>query len=206
MPDTYGVMTDTVGPERASSPTGEDETARFERLYRGHLPRVLAYAMRRTSAPEVAEEVAAETFVIAWRRLDEVPELALPWLYGVARRLILNQRRGERRREALVAALGEVSRGPLGLVPEPAVGSETEDPALIEALDSLQPEEREAITLVAWEGLGYRDAAAAMGLSESAFSRRLRRARKRLARRLGHGPHAQHLAEDLHTTEGAGTT
>lgn len=206
MPDRYRVMTDAAGTERASPPSREEETARFERLYRGHLPRVLAYAMRRTSAPEAAEEVAAETFVVAWRRLDEIPEPALPWLYGVARRLILNQRRGERRHEALVAALGEAAQSPLGLVPEPPVDSAEADPELIEALEALGPQEREAIMLVAWEGLGYRDAAAAMGLSESAFSRRLRRARRRLARLLGHDPHHQHSAEDLHTTEGAGTT
>jgi RNA polymerase sigma-70 factor (ECF subfamily) len=54
---------------------------RFEGLFRATYPAVRAYALRR-SAPEAAKDVVAETFLVAWRRLDEVPEDALPWLYG----------------------------------------------------------------------------------------------------------------------------
>jgi DNA-directed RNA polymerase specialized sigma24 family protein len=62
----------------------------FEATHR----QVLAYAMRRTRIEADAEDIAAETFAIAWRRMTEVPPIPLPWLYGVARRLLANQRRG----------------------------------------------------------------------------------------------------------------
>src|SRR5690349_25142851 len=56
--------------------------------------------MRRCSSPEDAADVVAETYVIAWRRMDELPhgEAGRLWLYGVARRVLANHRRGERRR------------------------------------------------------------------------------------------------------------
>lgn len=74
--------------------------ARFERLYDAHYAPVLAYALRR-SGRTVAHDVAAETFLVAWRRLDDVPVDAAPWLYGVARRVLANERRAEKRRAAL---------------------------------------------------------------------------------------------------------
>jgi len=51
--------------------------------------------------PSTADDVVAEVFVVCWRRLDEVPVDPLPWLLGVARRVLSTQRRGERRRGAL---------------------------------------------------------------------------------------------------------
>src|SRR5690349_12050848 len=65
---------------------------RFDEIYRRHAAAVLAYARRRVPR-DLAEEVVAETFVVCWRRLDRVPEDALPWLYAVARRTLANQRR-----------------------------------------------------------------------------------------------------------------
>ena len=69
-------------------------------LYEQCSPRVLAYALRRTSR-EQAEEVLAETFIVAWRRLNEIPDDPIPWLLAVARRVLANQRRATSRREAL---------------------------------------------------------------------------------------------------------
>ncbi len=68
----------------------------FEQLYRQHAGAVLAYARRRTTQ-EAADDAVAEVFLIAWRRVDDVPAEPLPWLLGVARRVLANQRRGERR-------------------------------------------------------------------------------------------------------------
>ncbi len=81
-----------------------ERKARLERLFDQHYAAVLAYGLRR--APRaVAEDVASETFVIASRRIDEVPAAALPWLYGVARRVLANERRAETRRDQLTRAL-----------------------------------------------------------------------------------------------------
>jgi DNA-directed RNA polymerase specialized sigma24 family protein len=80
----------------------EAEADRFTRIYREARPPVLAYAMRRTS-PDAAREVVAETFLIAWRRLADVPDPALPWLLVVDRNVLADQRRGGRRFDALLA-------------------------------------------------------------------------------------------------------
>jgi RNA polymerase sigma-70 factor (ECF subfamily) len=68
---------------------------RFQEFYRAHEAAVLAYARRR--APAIAEDVVAETFLVCWRRLDDVPANALPWLYAVARNVLANERRKQAR-------------------------------------------------------------------------------------------------------------
>ena len=85
----------------------EERQARFERLYDQASLQVLGYALRRADSPEDAADVVSETFMIAWRRLDEVPagDEARLWLYGVARRVLANQRRAHQRRERLNARL-----------------------------------------------------------------------------------------------------
>src|ERR1700710_246598 len=76
---------------------------RFGRLYRDQGRAILAYALRRVEDPEDAGDVVAKTFLVAWRRLDEVPADARArlWLFGVARRVIANRHRAERRRTRL---------------------------------------------------------------------------------------------------------
>ena len=80
---------------------------RFDGLFAAHFDAVRAYAWRRD--PSNADDVAAETFLVAWRRLEDVPTDALPWLIGVARNVRLNVLRAERRRTALGARLAERS-------------------------------------------------------------------------------------------------
>ena len=84
------------------------EHERFVSLYERHAALVLAYARRRIGAAE-AEDVLAETFLVAWRRRDEVPDDALPWLYAVAGNVLRNRVRSERRRAALSARLAAES-------------------------------------------------------------------------------------------------
>lgn len=73
---------------------------RFDQLWKDHAPAVVRYA-RRHVLPDEVEDVVAETFVVAWRRLEEVPPFGLPWLLGVARNVAANARRSRRRQEAL---------------------------------------------------------------------------------------------------------
>src|SRR5215469_9083439 len=85
----------------------DERRDRFAAVYQAHHAAILGYALRRTRAPEDAADVIAETFLTAWRRLEEVPPEpeARLWLYGVARRVLANHHRGERRRSALTERL-----------------------------------------------------------------------------------------------------
>jgi RNA polymerase sigma factor (sigma-70 family) len=154
----------------------DERHEQFHRLYADHADAVLRYARRRTS-PEAAEDVLAETFVVAWRRLERVPAEPRGWLLAVARRVLANQRRGDSRREALIARLSllPVRHDP----PEPAGGS-----ALAAALAALAPGDHEILALIHWDGLTAREAATVLGCTQVAARTRLHRARRRLARAL----------------------
>jgi RNA polymerase sigma-70 factor (ECF subfamily) len=154
--------------------TARDE--RFVDVYSSYYDRVYAYAARRLGA-QAAEDVAAETFTIAWRRLEHVPAEPLPWLYGVARNVVMRHRSGHARQDAAARALAAEPRAA-------ATSEGDDDPALWEAWETLGERDREALALVAWEELTVRDAARVLGCPAAVFSVRLHRARKRLERRL----------------------
>jgi RNA polymerase sigma-70 factor (ECF subfamily) len=149
---------------------GED-TARFEQLFRAHYARVLAYARRRGAFD--AEEIAAETFLVAWRRVEAVPGTELPWLLAVARRVLANQRRRSATQErAAASAAAERQRHT-----ELDAGL---DMSLRRALLQLSEIDRELLTLVAWDGLSPAEAGRVLGLSSVGARVRLHRARRRL--------------------------
>jgi RNA polymerase sigma factor (sigma-70 family) len=151
---------------------------RFRHVYADHVDRVLGYALRRVGRPEDAADVVAETFLVAWRRLGDVPEEPRTrlWLYGVARRVLANQRRGERRR----TALGERLAADLATsAPDHAPGV-AERLTYGRALDQLGERDREVVLLSAWEGLEPREIAEVLGVSAVAARSRLSRARARL--------------------------
>lgn len=147
-------------------------TERMERLFRSHYAAVVSYVRCRVSA-QTADDVVAETFLVAWRRLEDVPEESLPWLLGVARNVIATQQRGARRRTALSSRLQDEALENESVTVE-------ELGAVTVALASLPEKDREALTLIAWDGLGPSEAAAVMGTSAGAFRVRLHRAKKRL--------------------------
>jgi RNA polymerase sigma-70 factor, ECF subfamily len=144
-------------------------------LFREHYEAVLAYARRRAPS-EVADDVAAETFAVAWRKADSIPRDPLPWLLGIARRVLSTQRRSTQRRGALSQRLAETL--------EPIQPNGAIDVRLGEALSQLSERDREALLLVAWEGLAPREAATVVGLTPTGFSVRLHRARRRLRKAL----------------------
>ena len=161
---------------------------RFELLYAKHGPAVKAYVLRRAAA-STADDVLAEVFVVCWRRLDEVPVDPLPWLLGVARRVLSTQRRGERRRVELRDRLAETDAGsshPLHLTPETGDGvlAGLADAALAGALARLSDADRELLLLIAWDGLSPAEAATVLGVKPATARVRLSRARGRLARAL----------------------
>ncbi|MEO9174059.1 MAG: sigma-70 family RNA polymerase sigma factor [Gaiellales bacterium] len=145
-----------------------DERA-FERMYEQHAGAIAAYALRRVRSEQDAEEIVAETFLIAWRRASELQGDPLPWLYGVARRVVANHARQARRaaielRDDVVAPLDTSS----------------ERAALVAAVLRLPAIERDALLLTVWEGLDQRECARVLGCSRIAVALRLRRARARL--------------------------
>lgn len=155
---------------------------RLEALFAEHAAAVRAYALRRIG-PEAADDTVSEVFVVACRRLERVPPDALPWLLTCARRVIANQRRGARRRDALV----ERRHGQ----PAPPPPEWQHGGALLAALAGLRERDREVLLLVAWEGLEPARAAAALECSLPAFTVRLHRARRRLAAALDRAEQAE---------------
>jgi RNA polymerase sigma-70 factor (ECF subfamily) len=145
---------------------------RFDDIFAACYDPLLAYARRRVDSS--ADDVVAETLTIAWRRLDELPPDPLPWLFGVARRVIASDRRGEGRRLALLQRLA--SEGS----PPHQGDRQDANSALLAALATLGEADREALLLVAWDELTPQRAAAALGCSAVAFRVRLHRARRRL--------------------------
>lgn len=158
----------------------------FEALYAANHRRVLAYCARRASRAD-AWDAAAEVFAIAWRRIDEVPrdDMALPWLFAVAYRVISNQRRSQERRRRLNE---RVARLPVDAAPFPEAQliRREEEAEMMAALERLRDADREIVLLVLWEELPRRHIAAALGISRVAVDQRYSRARRRLAAQLRH--------------------
>ena len=161
-----------------------DAYERFRVLFQDAYPALQRYALYRGLTPQDADDLAAGTLEIAWRRLGDVPaDDPLPWLYAVARNVLRNPRRKERRR-AMVFRRLRAGGEPSDLVASPV----TEAAALRKALAELNGDDRELLTLVAWDGLSPAQAAVVIGCSATAVRTRLHRARNRLAARLGFDP------------------
>lgn len=148
---------------------------RFERCFRDHYAQVLAFSMRRVSGWEIAEDVVADTFAVAWRRRDRIPDPALPWLYAIASHVIANEYRSTRRRHNLDMRLAHET-GAVAPGSDPAESLDRRG-AFSAAFALLTEPEREVLRLIAWDGLDTRDAARVFGCSPGAFRVRLHRAR-----------------------------
>jgi RNA polymerase sigma factor (sigma-70 family) len=155
---------------------------RFERCFREHYARLLAFTMRRVSGQEAAEEVVADIYAVAWRRRDRIPDSPLPWLYAIATNVIADQYRSTRRRHDLDRRLAHEARAE-ATGSDPAESLALRD-AFAVAFARLTGSEQEVLRLVAWDGLGVGEAAQVLGCSEGAFRVRLHRARRKLARQL----------------------
>ncbi|UYM07337.1 RNA polymerase sigma factor [Solicola gregarius] len=173
------------------------EVARFQRLYEANFTPLLGYALRRVSSPEDAADAVGETFLVAWRRAEQVPEgdEARLWLYGVCRRVLANHNRGNTRRTRLGARL----RATLAeqTIPDPA-GDVALSVTVRAALARLRPADRELLQLSSWEHLEPREIAVVLGVSARSARTRLSRARQRLRTELdGNDPReAGHVLHD----------
>jgi RNA polymerase sigma factor (sigma-70 family) len=157
-----------------------DDHERFRGLYAMHFAAVLAYCSRRIGR-DVAPDVAADVFTVAWRKRDTMPdpEFVLPWLYAIASRTLANHRRTIRRRTGLVERLrGFASTPPPG--PEVQVVRREEDEAVMKAIGRLRLADREILLLSAWEGMSASQIANYSGISLAAAEKRLTRAKQRL--------------------------
>lgn len=158
----------------------ESREDRFEHLYSTHSGAVFAYALRRGARQADAEDLVVETFIVCWRRLEEVPDPPLPWLLAVARRVFANQMRSKRR----YAALGRRIAGSLVRHPSPSANPPLDSAGVKRALASLSDEDREVLALVVLHGLTHAEAGAVMGCTRNAFTKRYLRARRNLRAQL----------------------
>jgi RNA polymerase sigma-70 factor (ECF subfamily) len=161
---------------------GQDDRSRFEDLYRETVRRLFAYVLTRTHRDN-ASDVVSSTYLVAWRRFEDVPADALPWLIGVARRVLADQRRSEARQRAVGQRLGE-EPSPAWDLGSGVVESLALRSSIRDALARMRPEDRDIVILAAWHGFGTEQLAVSLGCSKSLASVRLHRARRRFARHM----------------------
>ena len=167
---------------------GTNEDA-FRELYESHHRRVMAYLLRRADR-EVAFDAAEDVFLVAWRRLSKIPpsDRALPWLYGVARKVLANHRRS-------AARFGRLAQRVAAQVPDPPAGPEAESlahleaEAMLRALSSLSERDQEVLRLTYWEELPHAGIAPILGCATETVHVRRYRAERRLANALARAGH-----------------
>lgn len=152
---------------------------RFRPLYEDLYPDLLRFVQRRTD-DGTAEDVVAEVFLTVWRRLEDVPgshDGARAWVFGIARNLLLNTHRSNRRRSALGVRLADAER--IRAI-NPADVNTALQIDLERAWRELSEAHQETLALTVFEGLNSTEAATVVGVSATAFRLRLSRARKAL--------------------------
>lgn len=180
--------------------------ARFARLFNETSGDLLAYALRRAKNPEDAADVLAETFLIAWRKLDSLPPSPQSplWLFGVARNVL---RRGASRDHALDALVQRLAQELRDAASGPPRAQAEGSPNLRAALNALPENQQEVILLTAWEGLSPQEIAAVTGTPVNLVRVRLHRARSRLQRELSatEGDAPTGKPANTHLDSGAGS-
>lgn len=160
--------------------TDVDRSDHFRALFDAHFKDVLGYALRRVGDIDAASDVAAEVFIVAWRKLDSMPtgSEARPWLFGVARNVVLNERRGIRRRNNLAIRVASVIDQHVKEFDDGQDQAEIE--RVLKAIEQLNEDERELLRLVAWEELTPTEAAAVLGIPAVTARTKLHKARTKL--------------------------
>ncbi len=158
---------------------------RFRRIYAAYERQVYAYCLRRIDRDE-AIDCTADTFLVAWRRIADVPDgdTALPWLYRTAHHVIGDRYRSRTRSRALVDALKANPTTDQVDEPETVVVRREADTSVLDALRRLRPTDQEVLRLAVWEELSHREIGELLGCSAHAVDQRVHRAAKRLGREL----------------------
>jgi RNA polymerase sigma factor (sigma-70 family) len=181
-----------VTPPIPDRGTRDDET--FRSMFELRYPAIYSYVLRRlgSSSDDVAD-VTSQIFAVAWRRRAKIPAAPadLPWLYGVARKIVSRHWRSRQRRYNLDDRLAHEAKVPRD-------GSPAPDPEVLrvrEVIAQLSPKDQEVLRLVFWEELSHAEAGEVLGCSANAVAIRLHKARQRLRDRLDgpttstdHGP------------------
>ncbi|MEH1167853.1 sigma-70 family RNA polymerase sigma factor [Micromonospora sp. CPCC 205539] len=157
----------------------------FTSLYRADYAHIVRYGLRRLADGDAAAELAQEVFIVAWRRRTEVPDRSLPWLYGVARRLLANQWRSRRAApDVLPITDADLTRVGHSSSADVAVGVAD----VRAALTTLNDLDQEILRLIGWEELTVSEAARVLGCTRAAAAVRLHRARRRLTEAMSNQP------------------
>jgi len=167
--------------KRAAEPRDDDDDARrLTLLFHEYHARIQQFARRRVGT-DAAQEIVAETFLVAWRRLHDIPDPALPWLYRVASLEVANFQRRQVRSIQIEQAIRQSLRGEQS----PRLTSDhlDESQVIARAFECLEPSDQEILRLATWDGLTSAEGAVVLGCSVSAYRVRLHRARGRLARK-----------------------
>lgn len=158
----------------------------FVEIYKTHYRPIYAYLRRRLAA-DLVDDAVAETFLVAWRKVDLIPsgEKTLPWLYGVAHRVLMHQWRSSHRSSRLherLNSLGLEAPNPL----EELIISTWESCQVLEAASKLKATDQEILRLSIWEGLSHGDIASVLDLKTEAVRQRFSRALARLTKEFNH--------------------
>jgi RNA polymerase sigma-70 factor (ECF subfamily) len=159
-----------------------DAEQRYRRLFDEYHRDIYAYCRRRTDA-HTAADCAAETILVAWRRIDDVPggAASLGWLYGVARKTLANEFRRSRRWRRLLTEMRRGNADP-GELPEVLVVRREQDDLVLKAMAQLRPQDRELLQLALWEEMPHSVIAEMLGCSTQAVTQRVYRAVRRISR------------------------
>ncbi len=158
-----------------------DDEARFVEIYRRYASPIQAYCARRTAGSQVADAVA-DVFLVAWRRVDQIPDgdAALPWLYAVAYRVLSHQWRHKARSRRLLQRLQGLAQIDT-FSPDVVLLRNEEYRIVLDAAARLRPIDQEILRLTLWEELSHADVALVLGIAITAVKERAYRARRNLA-------------------------
>ncbi len=184
--------------------TEAEREQRFRAIAELVLEPARRYLLRRTDAA-TADDVLSETLLVCWRRLDAlptVPEETIPWAIAVARNLLANAQRGERRRARLVGKVIALDP-PASVVDDVGPDGAADADLVRDALTQLRSEDAELLRLWAWDGLESPQLAIVLGISSNAAAIRLHRAKARLKEELLKAKGASgHVWHDGGSTDG----
>jgi RNA polymerase sigma factor (sigma-70 family) len=167
--------------KRSGSPPADDGQ-RLTHLYQETREDLLAFIARRCATAEDAADCLAETYRVAWEKRTRLPadSKARPWLFGVARNAVRDERRrGERRTATSNALIAAAERSYIESTPQRS--------ALAAAMSELSALDREIVLMLSADGLASHEVATILGLSPTAVRSRAARARTKLRRQLASG-------------------